>query len=196
MAKSGQRMFSFVIAAFVVCTLQVFALAAADGEEQSITDDAPRAWFTFSPSAPKPGELITFDATPSQGESTIISYQWDTTGDGAQDRAGTHIRTSFPQAGAYPVTLTLHDALGRVAKMTRIVRVGTDGNTTLVIHSEPSGLTVYIDGVRQGQTPLELQVEPGIRNVVLRHYWLSDWETTLDLRHVSQLSLDVVLHDM
>lgn len=169
--------------------------AAQDGVIQSITEDAPLPWFTFSPSDPKPGDLVTLDASPSQGEGGILSYQWDTTGDGRNDRAGARIRTVFHEAGTYEVTLTVHDGLGRVAKVTRRIHVGSPRGVLLMLRTEPRGLDVYIDGEWKGQTPLEVVVQPGMRKLRLKHYWLSDWETILDLRSVRSLSLDLAFGD-
>lgn len=169
---------------------------SVDGERHSITDDAPWAWFTISPENPRPGQLITFDASSSTGEGGILSYQWDTTGDGKNDRAGAVIRRSYPNEGPYPVTLTVHDGLGRVATLTRVVHVGDVSGVDLSIVTDPPGITVLIDGRRRGETPLELSVEAAKHHVQLRHYWLGEWEFDLDLRNVRYFGLDLVLgHD-
>lgn len=191
--KSWQSVCLLVIVFVVAAHPLLFA--ANDEGRQSITENAPLPWFTYTPSDPKPGELVTFDASPSEGEGGILSYQWDTTEDGRNDRAGSRIRTVFNEAGKYDITLTVHDGLGRVAKVTRQIHVGSPGGVKLSLKTDPPGLTVYIDGERQGQTPLEITVEPGQRKLRLRHYWLSDWETTLDLRNVKSLALDLVLGD-
>lgn len=179
------------MAVVIVIACHQALFAQAGGESAT---DGPQAWFTFTPAAPKPGELITFDAAPSAGQGGIISYQWDTTGMGGHDRAGSLIRRSFPSAGVYPVTLTVHDALGRVGQVTRAVRVGEQG-VLLTIETIPPGLTVYIDGERRGATPIELHVEPGERLLRLRHYWRGNWEVTLDLRDVQSLALELALWD-
>ncbi len=166
--------------------------ASEDGARSSITADAPTARFSFSPFEPEPGQLITFDASASEGEGGIISYQWDTTGDGSHDRAGKVIRRSYEEAGEYPVTLIVHDATGRVSKVTRVVRVGIQG-AWLSITTDPPGLTVYLDGERMGVTPIELVVEPGERHLRLRHYWRGEWETAVDMSEVRSLALELVL---
>lgn len=53
----------------------------------------------------------TFDATPSQaGDAPIVAYTWDF-GDGGRDR-GEQVHHAFPEAGSYPVTLTVADDNG------------------------------------------------------------------------------------
>lgn len=184
---------------WVVCLMAIVVIgwhpvlfAQDDGDRASITEDGPQAWFTFSPVAPKPGELITFNAAPSSGDVGLISFQWETTGDGGHDRVGSMMRRSFADAGEYPVTLTVHDALGRIGRVTRVIQVGEQG-VNLSIETKPSELTVYIDGERRGQTPIELRVEPGERSLRLRHYWRGTWEVMLDLRHVQSLTLELSL---
>src|SRR5690625_4876495 len=83
----------------IVVLLSFCVLGATEGLRETITDEAPLPWFTFSPANPKPGELITFDASHSVGEGGILSYQWDTSNDGHLDRAGRQIRTSFSKIG-------------------------------------------------------------------------------------------------
>lgn len=152
----------------------------------------PEAWFTIVPAFPKAGDLIKFDASESIGKDGIVNYQWDTTGDGLIDRFGKTIQKSYLEPGEYPVTLTVHDALGRSKAVTRMIRVG-QGGVQLEILSHPAELTVYINGVRRGLTPISLTVEPGIHRIRLRHYWLGTWETEVDLRKLTSLTLDVVL---
>ena len=75
----------------------------------AIEPKPPVALFTYVPLEPKPGDLISFDASasydPDGGE--IILYQWDF-GDGtaAEGKQTTH---KFDQAGSYLVTLTVTD---------------------------------------------------------------------------------------
>lgn len=188
----SRRLLIAVIVAVALTSLPAYA-GVDEGIEAmgSMIEDMPVPWFTFTPAEPKPGELITLDASRSQGEGGILSYQWDVTGDGRTDRAGVQVRTTFDEPGVYDVTLTVHDGLGRAATLTRRIRVGSPGGVVVSIKTDPPGFIVFIDGVRRGQTPVELVVEPGFRLLRLRHYWLSDWQTTLDLRNVKSLGLDL-----
>src|SRR5690625_3328402 len=130
----------------VIAVALLSVLARAEGVHAlTHTPTAPAAWFVFSPMLPEPGQMVQLDASASEGEGGIASYQWDTTGDGFFDRAGQQVSVSFPNAGRYPVTLKVHDRLGRSATVTRIIQVGT-GGVHLSIRSHPSDLTVYIDG--------------------------------------------------
>jgi len=71
----------------------------------------PVASFTWTPSIPKVGETVTFDASAStSGGVTILSYEWGF-GDGehATEKTVTHTYTT---AGTYTVTLNVTDSLG------------------------------------------------------------------------------------
>ncbi|HUL75513.1 MAG TPA: PKD domain-containing protein [Vicinamibacterales bacterium] len=69
------------------------------------------AAFVFSPSAPKEGDAVQFDASSSTG--TIVSYSWSF-GDGS---TGTGARTShtYSLTGQYTVVLTITDDRGNTA---------------------------------------------------------------------------------
>jgi hypothetical protein len=89
------------------CSFAVYATAA---EKTSIANLAPTSSFTFSPLAPMPGDIITFDASASHdSDGYIIGYRWDF-GDGnvitTVNPTATH---SYPVDGAYTVELTVTD---------------------------------------------------------------------------------------
>ena len=71
----------------------------------------PKALFTYTPAAPKTGELVTFDgssSTPNGG--MIISYEWDF-GDG-QHGTGQMATHTYWSAGQYTATLQVTDSEG------------------------------------------------------------------------------------
>jgi penicillin-binding protein 1A len=69
----------------------------------------PIAAYTFTPTNPKPGETITFDASEStDSDGTIVKYAWEF-GDGSPLVTGTKVTHAFSSAGDYTVTLWVTD---------------------------------------------------------------------------------------
>src|SRR2546422_3769135 len=75
-----------------------------------VTDQPPKASFTFTPANPQVGQTVMFDASSSHDDGTITNYAWDfgdsTTGTGVTT---THAYTT---ANTYTVTLTVTDNAG------------------------------------------------------------------------------------
>jgi PKD repeat protein len=105
-----------------VVTLTVTDSAGQTGtSSQSITvgtANKPTARFTFSPTAPKPGERVNFDATLSTALANrpIVRYDWNY-GDGHSDLNSTESRPQhvYNTAGSYVVTLKVTDDHGGVS---------------------------------------------------------------------------------
>jgi PKD repeat protein len=103
-------------------TLTVTDSAGATGTtSQSIsigTANKPTARFTFSPTTPRAGTSVNFDATLSTGlpNRPIVKYDWNY-GDGRSDLGSTEPRPThvYAAAGAYVVTLTVTDDHGGVS---------------------------------------------------------------------------------
>jgi len=71
----------------------------------------PVANFTWTPSIPKVGEPVTFDASLSTpGGGTIVKYEWDF-GDG-ETATGKMVSHSYANPGIYTVTLNVTDSQG------------------------------------------------------------------------------------
>jgi parallel beta-helix repeat protein len=71
----------------------------------------PVASFTWTPSIPKVGELVTFDASSSAPYGgTITTYEWDF-GDG-EYATGQIVTHAYANAGTYTVTLNVTDSEG------------------------------------------------------------------------------------
>ncbi|QLG27266.1 PKD domain-containing protein [Halorarum halophilum] len=105
----------------------------------------PSAALDSSPSAPEPGETVTFDASASNDpDGAITSYEWDFDGDGTADATGEQVTTSFDSAGDYDVTLTVTDDDGETDTATQTVSVSEapdgDGPATTVSLSPESDL--------------------------------------------------------
>ncbi|WP_134669101.1 PKD domain-containing protein [Halorussus marinus] len=80
----------------------------------TVTNDAPTATFSFSPSEPAPDEEIALDATDStDADGQITSYAWDTEGDGDYgdygEPTGQTASVAFDTAGTYTVGLEVTD---------------------------------------------------------------------------------------
>lgn len=72
----------------------------------------PVASFTWSPSEPKIGETITFNASAStSGALPIVAYEWDF-GDG-QTGTGETVNYAYAEEGTYYVSLNITDSLGQ-----------------------------------------------------------------------------------
>jgi PKD repeat protein len=84
---------------------------------------APTVDFTVSPSDPAPNQVVRFNASTSQPAPgrTIVSYAWDF-GNGATG-SGVTAQAIYTQSGAYQVTLTVTDDLGRRGVTTKSVAV-------------------------------------------------------------------------
>jgi PKD repeat protein len=86
----------------------------------------PTADFTFNPSAPRGGQDVTFDGSPSQAASgrTIVSYTWSF-GDGGSG-SGQTVTHRFPAVTTtttFNVLLTVTDSQGKTSSTTKPVTV-------------------------------------------------------------------------
>jgi hypothetical protein len=109
-------------------------------------NQAPVASFTFSPSYPIIGDIVTFDASASYDpDGSIVSYKWDF-GDGnittVTNPIITHIYTTATSTVNYTVTLTVTDNEGSTGSVAKIVPVT---NPTVLRISLPDGTYVGPD---------------------------------------------------
>src|SRR5262249_23661645 len=91
----------------------------------------PTASFLFSPSTPKVGENVNFNASASRPATgrTIRSYDWDF-GDGEQkSTTGPITSHDYQKAGDFNVTLVVTDDAGRQAVASTTVTIGSDAPT-------------------------------------------------------------------
>jgi PKD repeat protein len=85
----------------------------------------PTASFIFSPSAPRVGQTVAFNATGSTAPPgrTIVSYMWDF-GEGAGlQPGGVTANHVYGAAAGYNVTLVVTDDSGKTASVTRAVTI-------------------------------------------------------------------------
>jgi PKD repeat protein len=102
--------------------------------------------FTFTPATPKAGDTVTFDAATTTNNGATCAqactYVWDfgdgTTGAGI---TATHV---FKTAGNFAVRLSVTDARGAVAQVTRVVPVGspTPPTASFVVSPTPPAINV------------------------------------------------------
>ncbi|WP_251954800.1 PKD domain-containing protein, partial [Salinibacter ruber] len=88
-----------------------------------LTNQTPDASFGFDTSVPEVGETVTFDASGSSDDGSIVEYRWDFDDDGTAEATGQTASTSFSSAGDKPVTLTVEDNDGAADQTTQTVLV-------------------------------------------------------------------------
>jgi len=115
-----------------------------DGATASTSQDiavegnaAPIADFFFSPTAPRVGEAVTFDAADATDtDGTINSYQWQF-GDG-ESAAGEITQHTYTQAGSYVVRLTVKDNDGSSDTRTLDITVVDNLSPIAAFNASPS----------------------------------------------------------
>lgn len=89
------------------------------------SNQLPVAAFTYSPQNPKPGEVITFDCSPSSDpDGSIISCRWDFGGQGTHvSEQGKQHQHKFDREGTYTVKLTVKDNAGAESSTSQTINV-------------------------------------------------------------------------
>lgn len=85
-------------------------------------DAAPVASFSVSPAAGRAGQPLSFDASGSTDDGTIVKYAWEF-GDGSAVASGKTAKHTFTGSGRYTVTLWVTDDAGQASSATRVVVV-------------------------------------------------------------------------
>lgn len=94
-------------------TATVITIVVSTGSPKT---QAPVAAFDFTPKNPKAGDSITFDASTSTDDGSIVKYAWEF-GDGTPLQTGKVIQHTFSSAGKYTVTLWVTDDTGKVTSL-------------------------------------------------------------------------------
>lgn len=82
----------------------------------------PQPAFTVTPANPRAGETITFDASASTDDGTIVTYAWEF-GDGSPIANGKVVQHAYTAPGTYTVTLWVTDDRGVAQSKTTTVQV-------------------------------------------------------------------------
>jgi PKD repeat protein len=130
----------------------------------------PIASFTYAPPSPNAGDLVTFDASGSTDNGTIVSYEWDFNYDGSTfnvDATGITATHTYSTTGAYTVGLRVTDDGGLTDETTQQVTVGTvatytvggtvsglTGGTLVLQNNGGDNLSITADGSFTFATPL------------------------------------------
>jgi len=97
------------------------------------------AAFTFSPPAPNPSDIVTFNATASYSPGGIIvSYTWNFDDGNITTVNATVIAHTFSIGGSYAVNLTVTDNVTRQAWVTHTVNVGVPVTNFTFWPSQPN----------------------------------------------------------
>src|SRR3954454_18015597 len=96
----------------------------ATGTVDVVADQAPAASFTFTPTAPTPGQRVTFKSTSTDPDGPISALAWDLNDDGAfGDGTTTSVSRTFSTAGPHNVHLKVTDDLGATKTSSQTVTV-------------------------------------------------------------------------
>jgi PKD repeat protein len=91
------------------------------------TNEGPTASFVYSPTTPKVGEKVNFNASGSSDpDGSIVSFQWDF-GDGRSD-SGETVTHKYKNVGTFTVVLVVRDNSGNRGSTSQTVSV-TEGNS-------------------------------------------------------------------
>jgi len=104
-----------------------------------VINQPPVAQFTFTPSAPRAGDWVQFDASPSYDpDGAITNYQWDFQNDGVFDATGKIAFFRYTTPGTYSVRLVVTDDKGTTGSTTQTVVV-----SPLVVNQPPVAQFTY-----------------------------------------------------
>jgi PKD repeat protein len=93
------------------------------------TNEGPTASFVYSPTSPKLGEKVNFNASGSSDpDDSIVSYQWDF-GDGRSD-SGEKVTHKYKTAGTFTVVLVVEDNSGNRGSTSQTVSVSEGDSPT------------------------------------------------------------------
>ncbi len=105
----------------------------------AVVNQPPVAQFTFSPTAPRAGDWIQFDASASYDpDGTIVKYGWDFQNDGVIDAYERTVFFRYSVAGTYTVLLTVTDDKGATASAAQQIVI-----SPLVVNQPPVAQFTY-----------------------------------------------------
>jgi PKD repeat protein len=105
----------------------------------------PEASFTYSPTAPITGQLVTFNSTSSDPDGSIVSWAWDLNGDAIIEETTENTTRIYNEAKTYTVSLTVTDNDGLTDTATHDITVWAhDVAVTSVKASHMGGKTLTV----------------------------------------------------
>ena len=121
----------------LICAVASLFVPAAQAENA-----APSASFTYSPTAPRTRDTVTFTSTSTDPDGTIASYAWAIDPDGAfNDGTGSSVQHQFLSAGTYTIKLKVVDNKGASSISSRAVTIANRAPTSNFVASTASPLT-------------------------------------------------------
>jgi hypothetical protein len=121
---------------------EIDALTAAYGD----TIHYPHAAFTWTPSDPRPGDTILFNASTSYDyDGHITLYEWDWNNDGVYEESHTTQTTThaWDNPGSYQVTLRVTDNASLTGIISHLIEVVNQPPVTPIISGPNNGLVNY-----------------------------------------------------
>lgn len=103
-------------------TDSVSTSVSVSGESRVPDRSGPDIW--MSPLDPEPGQTVVLVADPVAPQSEIETYRWDLDDDGEFNATGQAVTYANPQAGRFPVTLTVERINGTSASVEELVAIG------------------------------------------------------------------------
>ena len=118
----------------------------------------PSAAFTYSPTAPRVGDTVTFDGRASTaGDAPIRRYRWRF-GDGTT-ASGAVVSHAYASGGSYRATLTVTDGTGATSGTSSTVVVSPATAPTIDVRSTgptaAGNLTLTVDATRTGSIRID-----------------------------------------
>jgi len=114
----------------------VIYTVAVSGEatiQPDVSFQSPVADFSYLPTQPQFGEVVSFDGTiSSDSDGTVTTYDWDFDGNGEIDASGSIASYVFPTPGTYNVSLIVTDNGGNSNTATHSIDVDGDSQTPVI----------------------------------------------------------------
>jgi len=109
----------------------------------TVANRAPTAAFSFSPTAPRTGDQVTFTSSSTDPDGSIASYAWDLNGDGNfDDSTLANPKTTFATPGPHTVRLQVTDDNGATDVVEHTVDVANRPPTAAFVVSPTSPNTL------------------------------------------------------
>ncbi len=147
-----------------------------DDTESCVLDESPEAVIAFSPSTPNEDESVVFNASGSNDNGTIVSYEWDFDGDDVMDTIGMMTAFVYNTPGTYKIKLIVTDNTGLQGESIQQIVVNPIGTDTTppVWDNPPGGIMDMV--VRTGEITVFWDTATDAENQDVEYllYWSTD----------------------